>query len=224
MPGLALSRTLLTVERDKLTAPEFAYLRSGAWLAVRTGLAMLYLRGLVEIGPKTRAGPAPVDPFERSLYAGLGSAVDARAVRRSRVVRASLAELRSGLVRRKLLRRRWRRIAVPVALVVVPPFLLGRLDLASAAVPMALALVIPIIAVAPLFALRRTFVGSRLIREDRQLHPTSPVPASTTNRMRPRLDPAAAGRTIARFGDAGLRATVPLFARESDLLGRGVVG
>ena len=210
---------MLGVDSDDLTAPELALLRRGPRLAVRTGLAMLYLRGLVEIGPTARAGPMPADPFERSLYLGLEGAADVRGVYRSSAVQAGLAELRSGLIGRKLLRRRWRRFAIPVALVVVPPYVLGRLkDLPPAAVLLASVLMIPAFAAALWFAPRRTSAGSRLVRDDRRLHPTPPVAVRPTNRMRPRLDPATAGRVIARFGDSGLLATVPLFASESHLL------
>jgi uncharacterized protein (TIGR04222 family) len=213
---------LVSVGSVELTAPELAYLRGGARLAVRTGLAMLYLRGLVEIGPKTRVGPMPADRFERSLYTGLDAVVEAPALQRSPVVRAGLAELENGLVARKLLRRGWRRMAIPFALTLGPPFLLGRfVDLPPGAVPLALVLMIPVLAAALWFALRLTLAGSRLVREDRRRNPVPPVAARPTNRMRPRLDPDTAGLLIARFGDAGLRATVPLFASESHLLDRG---
>lgn len=208
---------------EELTAPEIAYLRVGPREAIRTGLAMLHVRGHIHHGGawigRSGAPPADVEGPERTLYDALREVVWVQSVASHESVQRAMADLRERLIRRKLLRRPWRRWVIPPSLVVAPPFLLGRFaDLDAQSAPLALLAAVALAAAAPWFVPRRTFAGARALRRLRQRHPGPPDPAPAAGRRRPRISPEEAGLAVALFGDRGLAATVPQFARHAGLL------
>ncbi|BCB91156.1 hypothetical protein Psuf_084690 [Phytohabitans suffuscus] len=203
---------------DGLTAIGIAHLRDGGWGAVRTALAMLHLRGAVvahRAGMVRRAGSVPRDaePLERALFASLYGGMGPRELANRPRVREAVGDVRRDLVRRGLVRPQRRRVLVPLALVVVPPWLLARLiDVVS--VRVGLLTSVALVAVACWFLPRRTLAGARALRHLRARHP-EPTPDGVPT-------PAGIGPAVALYGTAALAATMPLFAREAGLLGGGV--
>lgn len=201
---------------DGLTATGIGHLRGGGWGAVRTGLAMLHAREAVVAGRdgtvRRRAVPRDAEPLERALFAALYSDTGPRELASRSRVREAVGEVRRDLIRRGLVRPQRRRVLVPLVLVVVPPWLLGRLiDVVGA--PVGLATTVALAAVACWFLPRRTLAGARALRHLRAQYPEPTGPAAAT--------PGALGPAVALYGTPVLVATMPRFARESGLLDGG---
>jgi uncharacterized protein (TIGR04222 family) len=201
---------------DGLTATGIGHLHGGRWGAVRTGLAMLHAREAVVAGREgmvERAGPRPPDaePLEHALFAALYGDMGPRELAERPRVREAIDDLRRDLVRRGLVRPQWRRVLVPLALAVLPPFVLARLiDVIGA--PIGLAASVVLVGAACWFLPRRTVAGARALRQLRALHPEPAGPGGTLAKL---------GPAVALYGADALLATMPVFARDSGLLDGG---
>jgi uncharacterized protein (TIGR04222 family) len=202
---------------EGLTATGIGHLRGGRWGAVRAGLAMLHAREAVVAGREgtvRRAGSRPRDaePLEQVLFAALYGNMGPRELADRPRVRAAVGDVRRDLIRRGLVRPQRRRVLVPLALVVLPPYLLARL-IDVIGVHVGLATTVALVAVACWFLPRRTLAGARALRHLRALHP-EPVGQDSAA-------PSRVGPAVALYGTPALLATMPRFAREGGLLDGG---
>jgi uncharacterized protein (TIGR04222 family) len=202
---------------DGLTATGIGHLRGGGRAAVCTGLAMLHAREAVVAGRdgsvrRTGSLPRDAEPLERALFTALYGDMSPRELAHQPRVRAAIGDVRRDLIRRGLVRPQRRRVLVPLALAVVPPWLLARL-IDVIGVPVGLATTVALVAVACWFLPRRTLIGQRALSHLRARHPEPTGPAATA--------PARLGPVVALYGTPVLRATMPRFARESGLLDGG---
>ncbi|WP_173052756.1 TIGR04222 domain-containing membrane protein [Phytohabitans houttuyneae] len=201
---------------EGLTATGIGHLRGGRWGAVRTGLAMLHAREAVVAGRdgrvrRTGSKPRGAEPLEQALFGALYSDTGPRELADHQRVRAAVGEVRRDLIRRKLVRPQRRRVLVPLALAVVPPYVLARLiDVIGA--PIGLAATVVLVGVACWFLPRRTLAGARALRHLRDLHPEPTSPGGSADRL---------GPAVALYGNAALLVAMPRFAREGGLLDGG---
>ncbi|WP_345074345.1 TIGR04222 domain-containing membrane protein [Phytohabitans flavus] len=199
-------------ELDGLGVIGIAHLRGGGWGAVRTGLAMLYVRGAVSArdGTVRRSGRVPrgAEPLELALFGALEGELRPRQLADRQWVREAIGDVRRDLIRRGLVRPQRRRVLLPLALVVVPPWLLGRL-IEVVSVHIGLLTSVVLVAVACWFLPRRTLAGARALR---QLQARYPAPTDSD-----RVTPDGIGPAVALYGPAALVATMPRFAREAGL-------
>jgi uncharacterized protein (TIGR04222 family) len=214
-------------EQPELLVTEIALLAGGAWAAARTGLAMLSARRRLETGRpgrinRTGSAPRNGEPLEKVLFGALLGWSGAREVAAKPRVRDVLRELRHQLERRRLVRRPWVRVLVPLTLVTVPGVAVARLVALQVVPPGpgAVAVLAGVLA-AGWFLPRRTVAGARLLRRLRAEHPGVTAAAETSRAGLPPRSPKAVGLAVALFGDAALLSIMPAVAHRAGLLDGG---
>ncbi|MDG4825651.1 TIGR04222 domain-containing membrane protein [Asanoa sp. WMMD1127] len=206
--------------RRELLVTEVACLAGGRWGATRTGLVMLLARGLLGTnmaGRIERRGSSPRagEPLERALFTALVGRSGAREVAEKPRMRRALVQLRRGLERRGLLRRWYVRVLAPLALTVVPGWLVARLAGRGVVSPTVAVWLVAGGAVAACFFLpRRRLAGARELRRLRAAH-AGLIDAEEN------LSPEQQGLAVALFGDAALLRIMPRLARGVGLLDGG---
>jgi uncharacterized protein (TIGR04222 family) len=203
---------------DDLATAEVSWLAGGAWSAVRSGLVVLHVCGVVLAGrpgtvARTGSLPPATEALERALFTGLYGEMGPRELARRRAVRQALREVRGSLVHRGLIRPIWRRALAMAALIA------GASALAATSLitrPGGLVAVVVLGGAAVLLLTRRTLRGFRVLRALRARHAHL---LRDTGQLQGRT-PREIGIAVALYGTPALRAIVPQFARQSGLLGR----
>ncbi|GAA2624788.1 hypothetical protein GCM10010399_65230 [Dactylosporangium fulvum] len=214
-------------EQPGLSATEVACLAGGDRAALRTGLAMLYARGLLDAdqrGRLERTGSSPRDgePLERVLFAALVGRLHPGELPLKPRVRTALRDLRRRLERQGLLRRPWVRVVFPVVFVTVPGVATARIGAAGLLDPAAgLAVALAGVVVALWFVPRRTAAGSRVISRlrGRLAGALDQLDALRAGAPDGRLPAEAVGTVVAVHGATAVRRLFPTATRA--LLGHG---
>jgi uncharacterized protein (TIGR04222 family) len=211
----------------ELRSVEIGMLRGGYWVAAQTALAMLVARGLLVTGPPgriRRTGVAPTSDhvLERALFSDLYGTMGAKELANQPHVRQVLDEIQSGLLRAGLLRRRWVRILLPVALVTGMPGVVARMAALGVIGPrLGVLLVLVSVVLALWFMPRRTWSGAQALRRLREQHKHLKNIVNDCSAAGHATDPDVVGLGVALFGRSALLAFLPTAAADAGLLDGG---
>ncbi|MEU8900041.1 TIGR04222 domain-containing membrane protein [Nocardia sp. NPDC048505] len=173
--ALLLLPASLRSDAEPSTA-DLGFLNGGDRGAMSAAVTTLYLDGVLDRHRRTKEFrhsdvplPADADPLERAVYADLGAPARLRVLRRRRRTRAELAQ---GIARLRAAGlvpgRARRRLAVTIALLLLPAAVVAQLVAGEVTVPIVLASAVLVVSAwALVLFVRRTLAGRRYLRQVR---------------------------------------------------------
>lgn len=208
--------------RDGIGYAGHAYVPGGPNAAVRAALAVLHLRGIVDVWRKgtvgnTTATAAVHDPLERALTTALYDAAGPNVLAGRPPVRHALGDLRSDVIRAGLLQPGWawnaQRLAGLIAAGLAVTDLAASVSLRAVSWgPVGVGLGLGV----GLWCLpRRTREGRRMLAKGRSV-----CPMPVTVAVRGQTPEEVVGMAAALYGRAALLVLMPRFATQGGLLDR----
>ena len=221
--AVAELRDTVGMQIDEFTPTQVGWLRGGNWAATQTALAMLHRRGAVREGrsgavERVACALHDTESLERALYGVLYGATGPRELMNKPRVRAALQDVRRKVSAAGLVRPGWRRLAIPLLLIMLPAGALARLvALNIVAAWTGVPVVVSLSCLGCAFAFRRTIAGARTLRALRARYAELGRPLVAASA----LTPYEVGMAVALFGNTALEAVLAKAAHSTGLLDGG---